>query len=173
MVYLVRHAHAGKKSAWSGPDLARPLSAEGRGQAVGLVDQLAAEPVRRLLSSPAVRCLQTVRPLAGRLGLPIEPDGRLGVDGPAGDLLELLAGPALDQAVVCTHGEVIGRVFAELRHAGTRLPDKPRWPKGSTWVLDHDPARGWHGRFLAPRIVASATAQALRWPTGSEEVAEA
>jgi 8-oxo-dGTP diphosphatase len=173
VVYLVRHAHAGKKSAWLGPDLARPLSAEGRGQAVGLVDQLAPEPVRRLVSSPAVRCLQTVQPLAGRLGLPIEPDGRLGVEGPAGDLLELLASPALDQAVVCTHGEVIGRVFAELRHAGSRLPDKPRWPKGSTWVLDRDPARGWHGRFLAPRIVASATAQALRWPRGSEEVAEA
>jgi phosphohistidine phosphatase SixA len=171
VVYLVRHAHAGKKSAWSGPDLARPLSAQGRGEALGLVDQLAGLPVGRLLSSPAVRCLQTLQPLADRLGLPIEPDDRLGADGPAGDVVELLASPVLDQAVVCTHGELIGRIFAELEDVGVQLSDRPHWPKGSTWVLDRDPAHTWRGQFLAPRSVPRAMAQALRWPSGGEEVA--
>ena len=173
MVYLMRHAHAGKKSTWQGPDLARPLSPLGRREALGLIEQLADLPVGRLLSSPAVRCLETIAPLAARLGLPIEPDDRLGVDGPAGDVLELLATPVLDQAVVCTHGELIGRVFAELEDAGARLSDKPRWPKGSTWVLDRDPDRTWRGRFLAPLAVPSAMAEALRWPSGGEEVAGA
>jgi broad specificity phosphatase PhoE len=171
VVYLVRHAHAGKKAAWRGPDLTRPLSAAGRGQAAGLVEQLAGQPVRRILSSPAVRCLQTVRPLAGRLGLAIEPDDRLGVDGATGDVLELLAAPALRQAVVCTHGEVIGRVFAELQGAGLAMPAKPRWPKGSTWVLERDGSRAWSGRFLAPKTVPSPMTEALNWPSGGEEVA--
>ena len=53
VVYLVRHAHAGKKAQWQGPDQARPLSAQGRKEALGLRDQLRDLPVRRLLSSPA------------------------------------------------------------------------------------------------------------------------
>jgi broad specificity phosphatase PhoE len=171
MVYLVRHAHAGKKSAWLGPDLARPLSPEGRGQAAGLVDQLAGREVSRLLSSPAVRCLQTLRPLAARLGLPIEPVERLGVAAAGDDVLELLAGPALQRAVVCTHGEVIGKVFAELQQVGLWLSDRPRWPKGSTWALDRDGTGRWQGRFLAPRTVPSTMAAPLRWPAGGKEVA--
>jgi 8-oxo-dGTP diphosphatase len=159
VVYLVRHAHAGKKSSWTGPDLERPLSEQGRAEAMGLVVQLDGWPVRRVLSSPATRCLETVQPLAGRLGLAIEPDERLGVDGPAPGVLELLAAPALHQAVVCTHGEVIGRIFAELQGAGVQLSDKPRWPKGSTWVLDHDAARTWRGRFLAPRTFPAPSAR--------------
>jgi phosphohistidine phosphatase SixA len=173
MRYLVRHAHAGKKSAWLGPDLARPLSERGRGQAAGLVDQLAGQPVRRLVSSPAVRCLQTLRPLAERLGLPIEPDDRLGVDGTADGVLELLARPGLDQAVLCTHGEVIGRVFTELEQDGLWLSDQPRWPKGSTWVLDRDGVQPWQGRFLPPKAVPSLAGAPLRWPAGGEEVAGA
>jgi phosphohistidine phosphatase SixA len=167
----VRHAHAGKKSTWTGPDLARPLSEQGRAEALGLVAQLDGWPVRRVLSSPAARCLETVQPLADRLRLAIEPDDHLGVDGPAPGILEFLAAPALHQAVVCTHGEVIGKIFAELQGAGVDLSDEPRWPKGCTWVLDRDPARTWHGRFLAPRTVPIAVGQALRWPPGGEEVA--
>src|SRR4029450_1646377 len=71
VVYLVRHAHAGTKATWPGPDLARPLSAQGRKEAPGLIAQLGAEPLGRILSSPAKRCLQTVQPLAERLGPPV------------------------------------------------------------------------------------------------------
>jgi 8-oxo-(d)GTP phosphatase len=60
VVYLVRHAHAGKKANWPGPDLARPLSAQGHKEALGLIDQLGAYPLGHILSSPAERCLQTV-----------------------------------------------------------------------------------------------------------------
>jgi 8-oxo-dGTP diphosphatase len=173
VVYLVRHAHAGKKSAWTGPDLARPLSEQGRREALGLVAQLDGSPVRRVLSSPAVRCLETVRPLAQRFGLAVEADDHLGVDGPAPGILERLASPDLQQAVVCTHGEVIGRIFAELQGVGVQLSDKPRWPKGCTWVLDRDATRTWRGRFLAPRTVPSDMSKALRLPPGGEEVAGA
>jgi broad specificity phosphatase PhoE len=145
VVYLVRHAHAGKKSQWQGSDLARPLSELGRKEALG-----------RLLSSPAERCLQTIQPLAGRLGRPVEPNRALGVDGTGASVLELLASPALGQAVLCTHGEVIGEVFDELQRAGIQLSDPPRWPKGSTWILELDDGHGWKGTYLEPLAVESA-----------------
>jgi 8-oxo-dGTP diphosphatase len=157
VVYLVRHAHAGKKSQWHGPDLARPLSAAGRMQALGLIDRLRDYPVRRLLSSPAERCLQTVEPLAGRLGLAVESSDALGVDGSAAGVLALLASPALQQAVLCTHGELIGKVFDQLRDIGIELSDRPRWPKGSTWVIDRDGDQAWTGSYLQPLSIEPAT----------------
>jgi 8-oxo-dGTP diphosphatase len=156
VVYLVRHAHAGKKSEWHGPDLARPLSAQGRREALGLMDRLGAYPLGRLLSSPAERCLQTIQPLAGRLGRPVEPNQALGADGTSTGVLELLATPALHRAVLCTHGEVIGEVFDELQGAGIELSDPPRWPKGSTWILELDSGHGWRGTYLEPLAVEPA-----------------
>ena len=153
MVYLVRHAHAGKKSNWHGPDLERPLSAQGRKEALGLIDRLSPHPLGRLLSSPAERCLQTVQPLAGRLGRAVEPDDALGVEGTGLGVLELLTSPALDRAVLCTHGEVIGKVFDELQAAGIELTDQPRWPKGSTWMLELGGRRSWKGSYLEPLAV--------------------
>ena len=152
MVYLVRHAHAGSKARWEGPDLARPLSAQGHKEALGLIERLDSLPVGRLLSSPAERCLQTVQPLAARLGRPVEPYEVLGVDGSGAGVVELLEDPALDEAVLCTHGEIIGEVFDQLHKAGLVLSD-PRRPKGSTWVLRRDGGHAWKGIYLAPLAI--------------------
>jgi len=135
MVYLVRHAHAGSKAEWDGPDLARPLSETGQRQAAGLVARLRHYPVHRILSSPADRCRQTVQPLASQLGLAVEEADLLGVDATADGVLELLADPAIRHTVLCTHGELIGQVFDKLIGEGLDLRSRPRWPKGSTWVL--------------------------------------
>ena len=153
MVYLVRHAHAGPKARWQGPDAARPLSAQGRREALGLIERLDGHPLDRMLSSPALRCLQTVEPLAGRLGRPVEPNEALGVDGTAAGVLELLADPALERAVLCTHGEQIGEVFDELLGVGLELSDPPRWPKGCTWILGRAAGQGWKGTYLPPMAV--------------------
>jgi 8-oxo-dGTP diphosphatase len=158
VVYLVRHAHAGKKAQWQGPDAARPLSAQGRKEALGLVAQLDGHPVGRVLSSPTVRCLQSVEPLARRLGRPVEPADALGVDGTGPGVLALLADPALDHAVLCTHGELIGEVLDELQRAGIELSHSPHWPKGSTWVLRRVDGHGWKGTYLEPLIVEPASA---------------
>ena len=63
MVYLVRHAHAGSQKRWSGSDHDRPLSVRGQQQADGLVEALDEYPVARILTSPRVRCRDTVVPL--------------------------------------------------------------------------------------------------------------
>jgi broad specificity phosphatase PhoE len=153
MVYLVRHAHAGSKAEWDGPDQARPLSETGRRQAAGLVDRLRRYPVHRILSSPAERCLQTVRPLARLLRLAVEETDALSVDATADGVLELLAEPALRNAVLCTHGELIAQVFDRLTAEGLDLPGRPRWPKGSAWVLDrHGGDRVAAASYLEPLV---------------------
>ncbi len=161
MVYLVRHAHAGNKKQWQGPDQVRPLSAQGRKEALGLLERLGPRPVGRVLSSPAERCLQTVEPLAGRLGRAIEPNQTLGVDGTGPGVLELLTSPALQRAVLCTHGEVIGKVFDELQAVGIELSGPPRWPKGSTWILQLDGGHGWEGTYLEPLVIEPAAQDPL------------
>jgi broad specificity phosphatase PhoE len=158
VVYLVRHAHAGKKAQWQGPDAARPLSAQGHKEALGLIAQLDGHPVARVLSSPTMRCLQSVEPLAHRLGRPVEPADALGIDGTGPGVLALLADPTLDHAVLCTHGEVIGKVFHELQQVGLALTHRPQWPKGSTWVLEPDDGHGWKGTYLEPLAVEPASA---------------
>src|SRR4029079_9705840 len=69
---LVRHASAGSREEWSGSDRLRPLDDRGRRQAERLVAALAGYPAARILSSPSVRCTQTVLPSAGERGLDVE-----------------------------------------------------------------------------------------------------
>ena len=64
MLLVVRHADAGVKRTWTGPDRLRPLSPSGHLQAEGLVIRLEDYPVERILCSPTLRCYQTVEPLA-------------------------------------------------------------------------------------------------------------
>ena len=65
-IYLVRHAKAGERNVWEGDDRLRPLSGRGHLQARGLLDVLEDAQFDRLLSSPYVRCMETVVPLSGR-----------------------------------------------------------------------------------------------------------
>src|SRR5687767_4306918 len=76
-LYLVRHAHAGRRRGWDGPDDQRPLSSKGEKEALGLADRLESKGITHLVSSPAVRCVQSLEPLAERLGLPIAVDHRI------------------------------------------------------------------------------------------------
>ena len=68
-------------------------------------------------------------------------------------MLALLTDPALEGAVLCTHGEVIGEVFDELQLAGIELTGPLQSPKGSTWVLQLDDGQGWKGTYLEPVVV--------------------
>jgi 8-oxo-dGTP diphosphatase len=77
--------------------------------------------VRRVVSSPYVRCVQTVEPLAAELGLEVELDDRLkeGAGASAAGLL------SEDGVVCCTHGDI---VEALLRGRGLK--------KGAAVVFD-------------------------------------
>lgn len=65
--YLVRHAHAD----WT-PDENRSLSAQGSVDANRVANILQPYPIRAIYSSPFLRAVETIAPLAQRLGLPVQ-----------------------------------------------------------------------------------------------------
>lgn len=131
-VWLVRHADAGDRSAWTQPDELRPLDRRGREQARRLGAWLRAERIDRLVSSPYVRCVQTLEPLGRELGKSVEALPELGEGrGLAGIGPLLSAGQAV---VACTHGDVLDELLGELRR-DSLVPAGARAQKASTWVL--------------------------------------
>jgi 8-oxo-dGTP diphosphatase len=148
--YLIRHADAGDKHHWAGPDDARPLSLPGQLEAHGLLGRLRDYPITRILTSPAVRCQHTVAPLSQRRAVPIEVAEDLAVDAPAARLGALVADLTLQTAVLCTHGEVISQLMRQLAAGGVPLSGPLGWDKGSTWVLDTSDGVVTTARYLAP-----------------------
>jgi len=147
-VLLIRHAHAGSRKAWQDPDELRPLSVKGRRQGSALVELVKPWAPARILSSPTVRCVQTVEPLATALGLEIETVDELaeGADRKAVDLVRSLAGR---RVALCTHGDVIPNVLVALVDEDhLDLGPAPRQAKGSVWVLEAK-----NGRFVKARYI--------------------
>jgi phosphohistidine phosphatase SixA len=122
---FLRHARAVERDEWEDDDRLRPLDERGRAQAAHLVEQLARFPVDRILSSPYVRCVQTVEPLAEARGLPVEQRDELGEEWQHQGGVELVRSLAGRDVVVCGHGGLELAV----------LPEPPRWKKGATFVL--------------------------------------
>ncbi|AVT41451.1 bifunctional NUDIX hydrolase/histidine phosphatase family protein [Plantactinospora sp. BB1] len=156
---LVRHAPAGRRGTWSGPDTARPLDAAGLAQARDVAGLLALIRPVRLRSAAPRRCVQTLQPLAELLDRPIEVDSAYDEPKPgqdaeenalaaAGALLELAR--AGEPAVVCSQGKVIPEALAWLAAASAAstgpaastgavpLPGSAedfRTRKGTGWLL--------------------------------------
>jgi len=149
-LYLVRHADAGHRRDHDGPDEERPLSERGRRQAGGLSRGLKDSDITRLLSSPYVRCIETLAPLGLRLTLPVEDDARLAEGQGATGALDLAATLRHTSAVFCSHGDVIPDVLDALLARGMKLKDELRWQKASTWALTWDGDRLTKGRYLPP-----------------------
>lgn len=148
---FLRHAKAGKRTEWDPPDHLRPLSDKGRVQADALVEALARYPVTRILSSPYVRCVQSVEPLAHARGLPVEVAAELAEGTGSKPTLELMRRLAATTAVLCTHGDVMVDVLEALEDdTGLVLPDEYPCGKGGTWVFEGDgfPFRSAH--YLPP-----------------------
>ena len=72
VVHLIRHAKAKNRLEWTEPDDVRPLTKRGRREAPAIAERLQQDPPNRLVSSPYVRCIQTLEPLALALDLAIE-----------------------------------------------------------------------------------------------------
>jgi 8-oxo-dGTP diphosphatase len=122
---LVRHARAGKRELWEADDRLRPLDRRGRRQAVALVAALGPLRVARIVSSPYLRCLQTVTPLAEARGLRVEAAEELGEELQETGGADLVRSLAREDAVICGHGGLEQALGIE-----------ERWRKGATFVLD-------------------------------------
>jgi len=120
-VLVIRHASAGDSAGWKGDDRLRPLDAKGFAQAAALVELLDGYEISRLLSSPALRCVQTVDPLAHARGLEVEvhdelAEERQGTDGAA--LAESLQG---EDFALSVHGGLSEAAFGESQKKGEVL----------------------------------------------------
>ncbi len=135
VIYVVRHAKAGSRDGWDGDDELRPLSSNGRRQADALVEPLASGGATVLLSSPYVRCMQTLEPLAERLGTKVLADDRL-AEGVAFEPAVELVQTAKSGTVLCSHGDLIPDLIGALHRRGAHLATSADWRKGSVWVLD-------------------------------------
>ncbi|MEV8453276.1 histidine phosphatase family protein [Streptomyces sp. NPDC052095] len=148
---LVPHCSSVPRDAWQDDDGLRPLSDAGTTQAA-LLGEVLAPGADAVYSSPALRCRQTVAPLAAAAGVPVVPDDRLresegfseptawtqGTFAPIGSALggAWAAGRAMGvlaeaagnhhggRAVVCSHGDVIPALLVHLAAAHRcALPD--------------------------------------------------
>lgn len=187
LLLLVRHAWAGERGAVP-DDRTRPLDDRGRHQAAALLEHLDValqtrgrprlddhRPPPVLLSSPLLRCTQTLAPMASALGLEVVTDHRLAEvevplssrDGwPDAAYLGTRAVAALDDVmaqrpgtaalVVCAHGEILPALVGALAGRGELVTPSPvdltakRLPKGATWLLD---GHGGDGSPMSPRTV--------------------
>jgi 8-oxo-dGTP diphosphatase len=133
---LVRHAVALRRSDWKQPDHLRPLTPRGYAQAEALPELLAARPVDRVLSSPFLRCVETVTPLAARLALPVEELPQLAEGG--GTSAAALLGDLGGTVVLCSHGDVVPDLLAVLAPSVLAGGGDVPCEKGSTWVVEDD-----------------------------------
>ena len=134
-LYLVRHAKAGSRKAWTGDDELRPLSKAGKTQARALAKRLADAGITRILSSAYTRCRQTVEPLADRVGVPAEPSDALREGASLAESLRLVEKVVGENAVLCTHGDVLGNLLMHYVHLGVEL-ETDRIEKASVWALE-------------------------------------
>jgi 8-oxo-dGTP pyrophosphatase MutT (NUDIX family)/phosphohistidine phosphatase SixA len=153
---LVRHARAGKRADWPGPDDLRPLSARGWAQVKAVRELVALFGVDRVHSPAMLRCVQTVQQVAEDAGVEITGEPLLSEQGyqadPAAGAARLreiaLAGGT---PVVCSQGGVIPDVLSRLAtDSGLDLAD-PASRKGSVWLLSFRPAPD--GRLAAATYI--------------------
>ena len=109
---MVRHARSRSRPAWPNADPLRPLNPRGRERAKALIPILAAYGVTRVVTSPSVRCLDTVLPYAVAAGKRARLKSGLSEEGFAEQpdrapyhLTRLLERG--NAAVVCSHGPVL------------------------------------------------------------------
>lgn len=95
--------------------------------------QLPRRDLTRLVSSPFVRCVQTLEPLAQSLGREVEPDPGLAEGAGPDRALALLGEPG---TVVSTHGDVIEGALDALRARGLKFEGGDGLRKGALWVVE-------------------------------------
>jgi broad specificity phosphatase PhoE len=146
-LYLVRHADSVGRHHWKDDDTLRPLSEKGRAQARGLVDALDGRRIDTIVSSPAVRCTQTVAEVAEDRGLTIVEDPALWEAMPLPPVRRLV--DELDHAVLCSHGDLIPDLVDHLIAEGMEAVGRD-CKKASVWILERDGARFVRGTYLPP-----------------------
>jgi broad specificity phosphatase PhoE len=127
-ILLIRHAAATSKEQWRQADHLRPLTRDGEKQALAIAEELDGVKIASIRSSPAVRCVQTVQPLATRAKIKLKVDEQLN----EGSSIALPHEAEHGLHVYCAHGDNIPALLNEL---GIECQ---QCQKGSIWMLKRD-----------------------------------
>jgi phosphohistidine phosphatase SixA/8-oxo-dGTP pyrophosphatase MutT (NUDIX family) len=125
---LVRHAHAVGRGSWHADDQLRPLDAAGQERAAVIAPVLTAYGIKRLVSSPSLRCTDTLRPFAAKLAVAMRTKDGLSEEGYAAEParavrhLERLVERGAP-AALCSHGPVLPALLTAL--LALVAPDEP------------------------------------------------
>lgn len=149
-IELILHLDAEDRVHWTAVQNVRPLTELGRRQAEALAEALlAAGPVDALYSSPALRCKQSLGPLAERLDLPIQthPDltekwfgedtARLAERGLCA-IDAIRASHPGARVAVCSHGDLVPAVAARLAVERDLPPPPQPVSRGQWYTLRFD-----------------------------------
>jgi phosphohistidine phosphatase SixA len=94
--------------------------------------------ITRILTSPYVRCVQTVEVLADRIGIEVETSDALAEGADQRQIADLIDEVAGTSAVLSSHGDVIPAMLQRLQWMGVEFLSPFQCKKGSTWVVGHD-----------------------------------
>jgi len=161
-VLLIRHGSAGSRRKWQGPDALRPLDKKGRRQAeslsAALQDSLGVSggEIGRILSSPYVRCVETVEPLAHSIRVDVRKEAAL-AEGHEDEAAEVFwsavrrsGSSAAPSTALCTHGDIVPFLLDLVAEEGVDLGPAPRYPKGSVWAFEVRESALVAARYVAP-----------------------
>lgn len=156
---VARHGRAKQRSAWSGTEATRPLTAQGEAQSRALVDVLSSFGVAEIVTSPWARCVRTMQPYAEATGLAPQELDALTEDAvrkhpqAAASVVAGLLADARD-AVVCTHRPALSAVLGTVADATRRwttgtVPDADPWLRTGEVLVAHVAGTGRDARVVA------------------------
>jgi len=149
-IYVIRHAKAGERERWQRPDAERPITRRGRRQAERLVERFEGLALERIISSPFVRCIQTVAPLAKARGLDVELSHHLAEGADLDHVTDLVRSLDARPTAICGHGREIDAIVEVCEREGASLEGVRGLAKGSVWVLERRDGLVVSARYLPP-----------------------
>jgi 8-oxo-dGTP diphosphatase len=104
-------------------------------QAQELVTIFANFDISAVYSSPYLRCMQTVEPVARAHRLKVQPEPGLAEGRGLEAAYRLFGDDKLDEVVLCTHGDIMWELVEDLTKRKVLPAFREDLDKGSTWVV--------------------------------------
>ncbi len=137
---LLRHAKAITRDEWQGEDDDRPLSSSGQNQAMRLLSTYQVFNIDQIHSSDAVRCYDTVNPIAKGLDIKLEVTGKLSESTykkdkeKAFDYAKNLLTKDV-RALICSHNPILPKMLNKLTKKSEIDADEEKLSPADGWII--------------------------------------
>ena len=137
---LLRHAKAVTRDEWQGDDDDRPLDSLGQNQANRLLALYQVYNLEQIHTSDAVRCYDTVNPMAKGLGIKLEVTGKLSENTYKKDkekafdyAKDLIKEDA--RILLCSHNPILPKMLNKLTKKSDVDADEGKLSPADAWVI--------------------------------------